>query len=76
MGTVLSLGLAFINSLLTSLDADVMGETSTSLNVNSTLIIIYTPALEDTGIALGYRGKRVNKDKQLIIRPNYLEYKV
>ena len=56
--------------------ADVMGETSTSLNVNSTLIIIYTPALEDTGIALGYRGKRVNKDKQLIIRPNYLEYKV
>lgn len=49
---------------------------SSILNVNDELIVVYTPNLEDTGIAIGYRGKRTNKDKQMIIKPNYFEYKV
>lgn len=49
---------------------------STILEAGDKLVIIYTPNLEDTGIALGYRAKRTNKDKQMIIQPNYIEYKV
>ena len=49
---------------------------TTILNAGDKLVVIYTPNLEDTGIALGYRAKRTNKDKQMIIKPNYIEYKV
>ena len=49
---------------------------TTILNANDTLTVIYTPNLEDTGIAIAYRAKRTNKDKQMIIKPNYIEYKV
>ena len=49
---------------------------TTILNPGDKLVVIYTPNLEDTGIALGYRAKRSNKDKQMIIQPNYIEYKV
>ena len=47
----------------------------TILNAGDKLVVVYTPNLEDTGIALGYRAKRTNKDKQMIIRNNYFEYK-
>ena len=49
---------------------------NTILNVNDKLEVVYTPNLEDVGIAIGYRAKRTNKDKQMIIKPNYIEYKV
>ena len=49
---------------------------NTILNANDELEVVYTPNLEDSGIAIGYRGKRTNKDKQMIIKPNYIEYKV
>ena len=49
---------------------------STMLNTNDEVVVVYTPNLEDTGISIGYRGKRTNTDKQMIIKPNYIEYKV
>ena len=49
---------------------------SSILNVNDIVNVVYTPNLEDTGIAIGYRAKRDNKDKNIIIKENYLEYKV
>ena len=36
----------------------------TILNAGDKLVVVYTPNLEDTGIALGYRAKRTNKDKR------------
>lgn len=47
-----------------------------SLNVNDTLSVVYTPNLDDSAIALGYRAKRENTNKNIIISPNYIEYKV
>ena len=38
--------------------------------------IVYTPNLDDNGISIGYYAKRSNTDKQVIIEPNYIEYKV
>jgi len=51
------------------------GYNNTILNANDEVSVVYTPNLEDTGIAIGYRAKRTNKDKQMIIQPNYIEYK-
>ena len=39
------------------------------------LSIVYTPNLEDTGIAIGYRATRSDTNHQLKIKPNYIEYK-
>ena len=50
---------------------------STILNPNDTLEVIYTPNLEDIGIALGYTCTRgENTDKQVRIKQNWIEYKV
>ena len=49
---------------------------NTILQSNDIMEVVYTPNLEDTGIAIGYRAKRTNEDKQMIIKPNYIEYKV
>ena len=49
---------------------------NTILQSNDIMEVVYTPNLEDTGIAIGYRAKRTNKDKQMVIKPNYMEYKV
>ena len=49
---------------------------NTILQAKDTMEVVYTPNLEDTGIAIGYRAKRTNKDKQMVIKPNYIEYKV
>lgn len=46
------------------------------LELKDVLSIVYTPNLEDTGIMIGYKGKRTNLDKQMTISPNYIEYKV
>ena len=54
----------------------IIHQNNTILNVNDKLEVVYTPNLEDVGIAIGYRAKRTNKDKQMIIKPNYIEYKV
>lgn len=49
---------------------------STVLNPGDILEVVYTPNLEECSISIGYRGKRTNKDKQMIIKSNYIEYKV
>lgn len=50
---------------------------STILNANDNLEVIYTPDLEDVGIAIGYTCSRgENTDKQVTIKPNWIEYKV
>ena len=50
---------------------------STILNVNDSLEVVYTPNLEDVGIALGYTCTRgENTDKQVTIKQNWMEYKV
>ena len=51
-------------------------EVSTRLNANDELVVVYTPNLEDVGIAIGYRAKRTNTDKDIVIPENYIEYKV
>ena len=52
-------------------------EYSTILNANDTLEVVYTPNLEDVGIAIGYTCTRgENTDKQVTILPNWIEYKV
>ena len=51
-------------------------QNNTILNANDEVVMVYTPNLDDTGIAIGYRAKRTNTDKQMIIKPNYIEYKV
>ena len=45
------------------------------LKLNDTLEIVYTPSIEDTGIAIGYRAKRLDLNHQINIKPNYIEYK-
>lgn len=65
----------YINSQLI-FPLDSIEEIVTSLNVNDTLSIVYTPNLDDAGVALGYRAKRGNTDKNVIIPANYIEYKV
>lgn len=47
-----------------------------SLNVNDILEVVYTPNLDDVGVSIGYRAKRENTSKNMIIPPNYIEYKV
>lgn len=50
---------------------------STILNANDSLEVVYTPNLEDVGIALGYTCTRgENTDKQVKILQNWIEYKV
>lgn len=50
---------------------------STILNANDSLEVVYTPNLEDVGIALGYTCTRgENTDKQVTIKQNWIEYKV
>lgn len=52
-------------------------EFSTILNANDNLEVVYTPNIEDVGIALGYTCTRgENTDKQVTIQPNWIEYKV
>lgn len=46
------------------------------LNINDVVSMVYTPNLDVSSICIGYRGKRTNKDKQMIIGSNYIEYKV
>ena len=45
------------------------------LQLNDTLKVVYTPALEDNGIAIGYRVTRSDLNQQIRIKPNYIEYK-
>ena len=46
------------------------------LQLNDTLDVVYTPQLEDAGIALGYRAVREDSNHECIIKPNFIEYKV
>ena len=48
---------------------------SSRLNVNDKLEIIYTPNIDDNGIAIGWYAKRTNLLKQVKIEPYYIEYK-
>lgn len=47
-----------------------------SLNVNDIIEVVYTPNLDDVGVSIGYRAKREDTSKNMIISPNYIEYKV
>ena len=50
---------------------------STILSANDNLEVVYTPNLEDVGIAIGYTCTRGdNTDKQVTIKQNWIEYKV
>ena len=51
---------------------------STSLKLNDIITVVYTPNIEETGLAIGYYAKRKESalNKQCKILPNYLEYKV
>ena len=46
------------------------------LKENDKLEVVYTPNIEDTGIALGYYVKRDKTDHQCTIKQNYIEYKI
>lgn len=48
---------------------------SSILNLGDSLEIVYTPYLTTPGISLGYHATRTNKDKQVYIDGNYIEYK-
>lgn len=48
---------------------------SSIMSVNDTVKIVYTPNLDDSGISLGYRAIRTNTDNNVVIQPNYIEYK-
>lgn len=48
---------------------------STLLTEGDTLEIVYTPALEDSRVAIGYYAKRVNTDMQCRLQNCYFEYK-
>lgn len=54
------------------------GDNTTMLNdlLDKEIRIVYTPNLEDSGLIIAYRGIRENKDKQMWIYDNYIEYKV
>ena len=46
------------------------------LQLNDVLDVVYTPNLEDAGIALGYRVVRKDTNHECTIKPNFIEYKV
>lgn len=46
------------------------------INEGNTIKIVYTPNLDDNALSIGYYAKRENTDKQVNIKPNYIEYKV
>ena len=45
------------------------------LKLNDVLKVVYTPNIDDTGIAIGYTVKREDLNHQIRIKPNYIEYK-
>ena len=45
------------------------------ISLNDQVIIVYTPNLDDGSISLGYSATRTNTDNQVVIEPNYIEYK-
>ena len=48
---------------------------ATKFKAGDTLTCEYTPDLDDTGIALGYKLTRTNTDNQVTIQKNWIEYK-
>lgn len=55
---------------------DVQSSTLLTENQGKEMHVVYTPALEDAGLIIGYRGIRTSTDKQMKIYENYIEYKV
>lgn len=49
---------------------------SSRLNLGDTISVVYTPSLDDTGISIGYHATRTDTKKDVLIEPNYIEYKV
>ena len=47
-----------------------------SENLGKEIYVVYTPALEDAGLIIAYRGVREDTSKQMRIYDNYIEYKV
>lgn len=45
------------------------------ITLNDQVIIVYTPNLDDNSISIGYSASRTNTDNQVVIEPNYIEYK-
>ena len=51
-------------------------ETSSILNLNDKLTVVYTPNIDCESICLGFRATRENTKKQVKIQDSYIEYKV
>ncbi len=49
---------------------------TTVLNSDDNVEIHYTPYLPDNGLSIVYRLKRYSKDYDVIIQPNYLQYRI
>ena len=56
-------------------DIGVFEKDNAPITLNDKIIIVYTPNLDDNSISLGYYAKRTNTDNQVVIEPNYIEYK-
>ncbi len=65
----------YVNKQLVFPVVDDINQTSI-LKLGDKLDVVYTPNIEDTGIAIGYYVKRNNTDHQCKIKQNYIEYKV
>ena len=51
-------------------------DTSSILNLNDVLTVVYTPNIDCESIALGFHATRTNTKKQVKISDSYIEYKV
>ena len=54
----------------------IMESNTTVLNSGDNVEIHYTPYLPDNGLSIVYRLKRYSKDYDVIIQPNYLQYRI
>lgn len=45
------------------------------LETGDLVSVVYTPNIDDSGLALGYHAKRTNLNRQVNINPYYIEYK-
>ena len=56
-------------------DIGVFENDNPDINLNDIITVVYTPNLDDNSISLGYSATRTNTDNQVVIEPNYIEYK-
>lgn len=64
-----------IDSKSLILDINVFATENPIITLNDTVIVVYTPNLDDNSISIGYSASRTNTDNQVVIDSNYIEYK-